>query len=136
MIISRGLSCWQHAHARGIEDEGFDLRFGAVSGDFLAVKQESDSGGVADSSDDFAGGADGGVGGSDQGFLVDILAVGKDGDPGSFRGADDQRERGRGWLRRFRNRLSEGANGHIVLVVVTASATVTLAGIDGGSLGR
>lgn len=68
-------------HAGGVEDESLHFGFGAVGADFLTIPEESNSGGVADLSDDFAIGADGGVGGGDEGFLTDGLAVGEDGDP-------------------------------------------------------
>ena len=96
LLVLDGGCRWGHdAHAGVVEDEGFDFAFSAVGRDFLAVKQESDSGGVPDLGDDFASATDRGVGRSDQGFLVDILAVGEDGDPGRFGGADHQSERGR-----------------------------------------
>jgi len=105
-------------HARGVEDESFDFGFGAGGGDLLAVPEEGDSGGVADSGDDFVGGADGGVGRGDESLLADGLAVGEDGDPGGFVGADDEHKgssRGVGGLRIW---FGEGANGYVVLVVV------------------
>ena len=81
-------------HAGGVEDERLDFGFGAVGGDFLAIPEERNSGGVADLGDDFATGADRGVGGGDEGFLADILAVGEDGDPGRLCGADHESKRG------------------------------------------
>ena len=91
--LGRGGCSWGNdVHAVGIEDKGLYFGFGAVGGNFLAIPQESDSGGVADLGDDFAGGADGSVRRGDEGFLADVLAVGEDRDPGSFSGADHQRE--------------------------------------------
>ncbi len=78
------------SHAGGVEGEGFDFGFGAIGGDFLAVEEERDAGGIADFGDDFAAGSDRGVGGGDQGFVADGLSVGGDGDPGSFGGADKE----------------------------------------------
>lgn len=72
------------AHALGVEQERFDFAGIALGGDFLSVEQEADAAGVADSGDEFAGGAEGGGGGGDEGFVSDGLAVGSDGDPGSF----------------------------------------------------
>ena len=87
-IPSRGLLVWSgslsggnDSHAGGIEDEGFYFGFGAVGGDFLAVPEEGDSGGVADAGDDFSEGVDGGVSGGDESFLADELSVGEDGNP-------------------------------------------------------
>ncbi len=68
-------------HASGVKDEGLDFGFGSVGGDFLAVPEERDSGSVANLGDDFMIGADRGVGGGDESFLADGLAVGEDGDP-------------------------------------------------------
>lgn len=92
LVLARGLGCRDNVHAVGVEDEGFDFRFGAFGGDFFAVPEESHSGGVADLGDDFVVGANGGVSGGDQGFMADGLSVGEDGDPGSFCGADDEGE--------------------------------------------
>ena len=81
-------------HAGGVEDESLHFGFGAAGGDILAIPEESNSGGVADLGDDFAIGADRGVGGGNEGFLADILAVGKDGDPGRLCGSDHESEGG------------------------------------------
>lgn len=81
--------------AGAVEGVGADLAFVAGSRDFLAVEKEADGGGVAGADDDFAAGADGGVRGCDQGFSEERLAVGNDGDPRGFGGADEQSERGR-----------------------------------------
>jgi len=67
-----------YAHAGGIEDEGFYFGFGAVGGDFLAIPEEGDAGGIADAGDDFVTGADRGVGWGDESFVADGLAVGGD----------------------------------------------------------
>ena len=90
LILDGGLGGAGHAHAIGGEDVGSDFSFGAVGGDFFAVPEEADSGGVAGLDDDLAVGANGSVGGSDESFVADAASVGRDGDPGVFRGADDQ----------------------------------------------
>src|SRR5580692_8266389 len=77
------------ALAVAVEDVGFYFAFGALSGNFLAVPGQGDGGGVADFDDDFASGANGEVGGSDESFLSWGLSVGGGGDPGIFCGADE-----------------------------------------------
>ncbi len=114
VVLRRKLRGRGDAHAVGIEDEGFYFGFGAVGGDFLAIPEESDSGGVADAGDDFTAGADGGMGGGDEGFLADGLAVGLDGDPGSFLGADHERQGSGGFCGRLGNGLVGGARGYII----------------------
>lgn len=84
---------WGDVHAGGVESKSLGFAFDAVGGDFLAVPYKRDSGGIADAGDDFVGGANGGVRGGDEHFAVDDLAVGGNGDPGGFGGADYQRER-------------------------------------------
>jgi hypothetical protein len=90
LVLDCRLSGGTDADASRIEDHGSDFGFGALGGDFFAIPEEIYSGGVAGFDCDFAGGVDRSVGGGDQGFGGDFLAVGVDGDPGIFRGADDQ----------------------------------------------
>jgi hypothetical protein len=78
------------AHALGIENVGFNLGFGALGRDLLAIPQKADASGVADSGNDLAAGADGGVRRRDESFLADRLAIGGDGDPGSLGRADHE----------------------------------------------
>lgn len=89
------LSGGKDSHAGGVEDEGFYFGFATFGGDFLAIPEEGDSGSVADFGDDFAGGSNRSVGGCDERFLADGLAVGEDGDPRSLGGADYKRQGGR-----------------------------------------
>jgi len=79
-------------HARGVENQSLDFRFGALGRDFLTIPDKSDPGGVAHSQHDLARGAHSGVRGGDESFVEDTLAVGADRDPGIFRGADHQGE--------------------------------------------
>jgi len=80
-------------HAGGVKDESHDLSLGALGRDVVAVPEEIDSGGVADSDDDLARGAERSVGRGDEGFLTYGLTVGDDRDPGSLRGTDHERKR-------------------------------------------
>jgi hypothetical protein len=122
-MVRSSLSCGEDAHAVGIEDEGFDFGFGAVAGDFAAVPKEGDSGGIANFGDDFAVGADGGVGGGDESFLADLLAVGLDGNPGCFLGADhESQRRSRGFCWR-RNGLGEISSGDIIIRFIAAGGS-------------
>jgi len=123
LVVRSGLSCGENAHAVGIEDEGFDFGFGAVNGDFAAVPQEGDSGGVADFGDDFAVGVDGGVGRGDESFLADGLAVGLDGDPGRFLGADHEREGSSSGFCWRGNGLGEISSGYIIIRFIAASGS-------------
>src|SRR5215469_4499889 len=84
----------EFAHALGVKHKSLGFGLGALGGDFMAVPEEGDAGGVADAGYDFAGGVDCGVGRSNQSFLRHELAVGGYGDPGSFCGADDEAEGG------------------------------------------
>jgi hypothetical protein len=72
----------------GVEDVGFYFTFVALGGDFFAIQEEADAGGVARSHYDLVSGADGGVRGRDEGFVDDWFSVGDEGDPGGFLGAD------------------------------------------------
>ena len=76
-----------------VEDEGFGFGFGALGWELFAVPEETYAGGVADSDDEFTSGVERSGGGGDESFLADELAIGLDGDPGSFSGPNDQRER-------------------------------------------
>jgi hypothetical protein len=96
----------EYAKTGGAEDISFDFAFVALGWDFFAVELEADAGGVSCLDYDFAGGSHGGVGGGDQGFLGYGFAVGGDGDPSIFLGADEQAEAG-GW---FRRRIRSSAN--------------------------
>ena len=78
-------------HAVGIEDEILDLGFGTLHGDLPAIQDKGDPGGVADAHRDFPRGADGCVRRSDESFLGYELAIGENGHPGVFSGANDQR---------------------------------------------
>jgi hypothetical protein len=100
VILRRGLSCGDNAHAVAIEDESFYFGLGAVGGDLLTIPEESDSGGIADLGDDFMVGADGGMGRGDEGFAADGLAVCDERDPGSFVGADHELQLGGRFCRR------------------------------------
>ena len=80
----------EYAKSGGIEDIGFDFAFVALSRDIFAVELEADAGGVSCLDDDFAAGPHGGVRGGDQSFLGHGFAIGHDGDPGGFFGADQQ----------------------------------------------
>ncbi len=62
-------------HALCIEGEGFNLGFGALHGDVLAVPGERNARGIADPRDDFMAGMNGSVGRSDESFLRDELAI-------------------------------------------------------------
>ena len=78
--------------AGGVEHVGSYFAFVALGGDFLAVQQEGDTGGVSGFYYDLVAGADGGVGGRDQGFLGCGFAVDDEGDPSRLLGADQQGE--------------------------------------------
>ena len=123
-------------HAGGVEGESFDFGFGALRFDFLIVPEERDSGGVADFDGNFAGGANGRVGGGDQRFLRVRLAVGDHGDPSRFVGADDQRH-GSGGIRRRSRRRIEGANGDIIFYDDFFAGIISrfLSGVRGRSCG-
>jgi hypothetical protein len=64
----------------------------AAGGNFFAVQQKADARGIVSFYHDFMGGANGSVGGRDQGFCGDGLAIGSDGDPGILCGANEQRK--------------------------------------------
>lgn len=76
LILGCGLGGGEDAHAGGVEEESFDFELGALGGDFLAVPDETDSGGVADAGNDLARGMERSVNGRDEGFLADGLPVG------------------------------------------------------------
>jgi hypothetical protein len=116
LVCRGGLGGGNGSHAGGVEDEGFYFGFGAVGGNFMAVPEKGDSGGVADSGDDFAVGVDGGVSGGDESFLADELSVGQYGNPGGFLCADDELESGGCSCGRFRTRLRESSNGYVTAV--------------------
>jgi len=80
----------EYAKASGVEDIGPDFAFVALRRDFFAVQLEANACGVSRLDDNFAAGANGGVRGGDQGFLGYGFAVGHDGDPGGFLGANQQ----------------------------------------------
>src|SRR6202158_4985842 len=101
VVLRRGLSCGDDAHAVAIEDESFYFGLGAVGGDLLTIPEESDSSGVADLGDDFMVGADRGMGRGDEGFATDGLAIGDERDPGSFVGADHELQLGGRFCRRL-----------------------------------
>lgn len=82
----------EDAKAGGIEDVGFNFAFVALGGNFLAVQLEADAGGVSCLDYDLSGGANRGVRGRDQGFMGYGFAVGCDGDPAGFVGADQHAE--------------------------------------------
>src|SRR4051794_13263163 len=62
------------------------------------------------------------MGWSDESFFGEGLAVGGDGNPGIFGGADSEHQRTGGLVsgcgRRFRERLAEVANGDVALLVI------------------
>jgi len=105
-ILSWGLGLRGYVNSGGVEDVGLYFSFFALSGGFFAVQHEADAGGVSRSHYDLAAGADGGLRGRDEGFVGDGFAVRYESDPGSFLGADQQRQ-GAGRLCR------SGRSGHV-----------------------
>lgn len=101
------------SHPLGIEDEGSGFGFGALGWELFAVPEETYAGGVADSDDEFTSGVEGSGGGRDESFLAHELAIGLDGDPGSFGGADNQSQRLRGFFGGLGVAGGEGANGDV-----------------------
>ena len=87
-IHGGGWSLRGYVNSGGVEDVGLYFALVALGGDFLAVQQEADAGGVSRSHHNFAGGADGSMGGRDQGFVGDGFAVSREGDPGGLLGTD------------------------------------------------
>lgn len=83
------------AEAGGIEGVDADFVGSALSGNIEVVEGEAETGGVAGADDDFVGGADAGVGGGEESFVGDGLAVGGDSYPGGLGGADDEGKCGR-----------------------------------------
>ena len=77
--------------ASGVEDVSLGFGFRTLGWDLLAIPEETDSGGIAGSHDDFARGTHRGVGRCDESFLADGLTVGGDRDPGILGCTDDQR---------------------------------------------
>jgi len=75
----------------GVEGEGLDFGFGALGWDFFSIQEKADAGGVAYAGNDLALGAEGGLGGRDEGFLGNELTVGDNGNPAGFGGANYQR---------------------------------------------
>src|ERR1700728_3931268 len=84
-----------------VEGVGFDfaLSFVAREWDFLAIQEKAYTGCVSGVDYDLTGGANGGLRGCDQGLFEQGLTVGNDRDPGSFGGADQQRESRRRFCR-------------------------------------
>src|SRR5580658_3947036 len=78
--------------AGGVEGVGFYFAFVALGGDFFAVEEEADAGGVSCFYYDLVGGADGDVCGRDQSFASHGVAVSHERDPGCFLGTDQQGE--------------------------------------------
>lgn len=107
-----------------------------MRGNFLAVEEEGDAGGVADSDGDLARGMDGRVRRRNERFLGNQLAVGKDGDPGILRGADDQRQGIGCMVGGFGSRLVEIVNGDVgdssVCATGAEEAAVAGRGAEGG----
>ena len=102
--------------ALGVEGEGFGAAFDALRWEFLAVPEEADRSGVADSYDQFARGMESGRGRGDQHFPGDELSVGGDRDPGIFAGADNQSDLDCRFLGRFRRRIAKGPDGQVVFL--------------------
>ena len=121
MLISRrevrarlvGLIGSGSSHPLRVEDEGFGFGFGALGWELFAVPEKTNAGGVADSDDEFTRGVEGSGGGRDESFLAHQLAVGLDGDPGGFGGADNQSQRLRGFFGGLGVTGGEGSNGDV-----------------------
>ena len=94
-IRGGGLGLRYHANGGGIEDVGSYFSFVALGGDFFAIQQEADSGGVACPYYYLAGGTYGGVRRSDQCFFGHGFAVRRDRNPTRLLGTDQQGDRDR-----------------------------------------